>query len=73
MANTDWSVNLVAIAVFACAAAAEAHPEYAPATVNRYLKIDLVAPDRLRLAYTVLVGPAPAVAIRPLRIMRSPS
>ena len=31
-------------------AAADAHPEYAPSTVNRYIKIDLVGPDELRLA-----------------------
>jgi hypothetical protein len=64
MANTDWPVNLVAIAIFGWAGSAAAHPEYAAATVNRYLEVDLVAPDRLRLAYTELVGPAPAAALR---------
>jgi len=45
-------------------AAADAHPEFAPSTVNRYVKIDLVGPDELRLAYTTMVGPAPAAAWR---------
>jgi len=45
-------------------AAADAHPEYAPSTVNRYVKIDLVGPDELRLAYTTMVGPAPAAVWR---------
>ena len=45
-------------------AAADAHPEYAPSTVNRYLKIDLVGPNELRLAHTTMVGPAPAAAWR---------
>ena len=64
MANSDWQVNLVAIAVFASAGHAAAHPEYASATVNRYLEVDLVAPDRMRLAYTELVGPQPALRAR---------
>ncbi|HEX6839668.1 MAG TPA: hypothetical protein VF334_23985, partial [Polyangia bacterium] len=45
-------------------ARADAHPEFAPSTVNRYVKIDLVGPDELRLAYTTMVGPAPAAAWR---------
>ena len=45
-------------------AGADAHPEFAPSTVNRYVKIDLVGPDELRLAYTTMVGPAPAAAWR---------
>ena len=49
---------LVAIAI------ADAHPEFAPSTVNRYVKIDLVGPDELRLAYTTMVGPAPAAVWR---------
>jgi hypothetical protein len=64
MANRDWPVNLVAIAVLAGSGSAAAHPEYAAATVNRYLEVDLVAPDRIRLAYTELVGPMPAAAAR---------
>ncbi|HEX8953793.1 MAG TPA: hypothetical protein VF945_18170, partial [Polyangia bacterium] len=43
---------------------ADAHPEYGPSTVNRYVKIDLVGPDELRIAYTTMVGPAPAAAWR---------
>ena len=50
MANTDWPVNLIAVAVIASAGPVAAHPEYASATVNRYLEVDLVAPDRMRLA-----------------------
>ncbi len=64
MANTDWPVNLVAVALLSSAGSALAHPEYAPATVNRYLEVDLVAPDRMRLAYTELVGPQPALLAR---------
>jgi hypothetical protein len=45
-------------------ASADAHPEYAPSTVNRYVKIDLVGPDELRIAHTTMVGPAPAAAWR---------
>ena len=43
---------------------ADAHPEFAPSTVNHYVKIDLVGPNELRLAYTTMVGPAPAAAWR---------
>ena len=43
---------------------ADAHPEYAPSTVNRYIKIDLVGPNELRLAHTTMVGPAPAAEWR---------
>lgn len=64
MANTDWPVNLVAIAWLAQGGNAAAHPEYASATVNRYVECDLVAPDRLRIAYTELVGPLPAALAR---------
>lgn len=45
---------------------ASAHPEYSPTTVNRYLKLNLVSPTRLRLAYTLMFGPAPAAAARKL-------
>lgn len=43
---------------------AEGHPELAPSTVNHYIKLDLVAADEVRLAYTVMVGPGPAAAWR---------
>jgi len=58
-------VNLTAAALclFSVGRAA-AHPEFAPATVNRYVKFDLVAPGELRLAYTVMVGAAPAATWR---------
>ncbi len=69
MANRAWPVNLGAVAAIAVAllfpsARADAHPEYAPSTVNHYLKLDLVSASQLRLAYTVMVGPAPAAAAR---------
>ena len=43
---------------------AAAHPEFNPNTVNRYAKFDLVSSTSLRLAYTVMVGEAPAYALR---------
>ena len=65
IADTIGVVNLAAtVACVLGAAPARAHPEYAPSTVNRYLKIDLVAPDALRVAYTVMVGTTPAAAWR---------
>jgi hypothetical protein len=66
IANRSFAVNLAATIAcsFLAGTAAEAHPEFAPSTVNRYLKLDLVAPDELRLAYTTMVGPAPAAAWR---------
>ena len=70
IANRFHAVNKTATVVCTllfAAAAADAHPEFAPATVNRYLKLDLVGPDELRLAYTTMVGPAPAAAWRRAR------
>lgn len=67
IANRFKPVNRTATAVFTllvAIAAADAHPEFAPSTVNHYLKLDLVGPDELRLAYTTMVGPAPAAAWR---------
>jgi hypothetical protein len=67
MANTDRPVNIVsllAIVVVAVAAPASAHPEFAPNTVNRYVKCDLVSPTEIRLAYTIMVGATPAAAQR---------
>src|SRR5690348_3442730 len=59
------AVNLALVAVSVVGASvAAAHPEFAPQTVNRYIKFDLVAPDGVRLAYTVMVGAAPAAAAR---------
>jgi hypothetical protein len=43
---------------------AAAHPEFNPLRNNRYVKIDLVGPDRVRLAYTVMFGDAPALTAR---------
>src|SRR4051812_37795481 len=67
IANRFHAVNKSATVVctlLVAVAAADAHPEFAPSTVNRYVKIDLVGPDELRLAYTTMVGPAPAAAWR---------
>ena len=65
IAEPRRAVNLAAtILCLSCAATAAAHPEYAPSSINHYIKLDLVAPDALRLAYTVMVGPAPAAAAR---------
>ncbi|MDB4964842.1 MAG: hypothetical protein JWN44_531 [Myxococcales bacterium] len=65
IADTIRAVNLAAtVACVIVAATAEAHPEFAPSTVNRYIKVDLVAADELRVAYTVMVGTAPAAAWR---------
>jgi hypothetical protein len=75
IADTIGAVNLAATGVCVIftgivlagvlfAGPAEAHPEFAPSTVNRYVKLDLVAPNELRVAYTVMVGAAPAAAWR---------
>jgi hypothetical protein len=54
----------VAGALLLVAAPLSAHPEFAPQTTNHYIKFDLIAPDSVRLAYTVMVGPAPAAVAR---------
>src|SRR6185369_8169610 len=67
IANRFHAVNKSATVVctlLVALARADAHPEFAPSTVNRYIKIDLVGPDELRLAFTTMVGPAPAAAWR---------
>lgn len=65
IAEPRRSVNLAAtLLCLLCGGAAAAHPEYAPSTINRYVKFDLVAPDAVRLAYTVMVGPGPAAVAR---------
>jgi hypothetical protein len=55
------------LAVVAWASAARpavAHPEFSPSAVNRYCKLSLVEPRAVRLAYTVMIGAAPALATR---------
>jgi hypothetical protein len=64
IANRAWVVNLVAVAAAIAAAPARAHPEFAQSTVNRYVKLDLLSPNELRLAYTIMVGPGPAAVAR---------
>lgn len=41
-----------------------AHPQFGPATVNRYARLVFTAPDRARLFYTVMVGDIPALRLR---------
>jgi len=43
---------------------AHAHPEFNPVSTNRYVKLNLVSPTSVRLAYTVMYGAAPAAAMR---------
>jgi hypothetical protein len=43
---------------------ANAHPEFNPISTNRYLKLDLVTADEVRLAYSVMVGAGPALLER---------
>ncbi|MBL9002857.1 MAG: hypothetical protein JNJ46_01355 [Myxococcales bacterium] len=43
---------------------ATAHPQFGPATINRYGRLVLTAPDRARLFYTVMVGDIPALRLR---------
>lgn len=43
---------------------ARAHPEFSPTQTNRYVKLTLLGPSELRLAYTVMYGAAPALAAR---------
>lgn len=45
-------------------AVATAHPQFGPATINRYGRLVLTAPDRARLFYTVMVGDIPALRLR---------
>jgi hypothetical protein len=57
------TVTVCLVNLLLCAPAS-AHPEFNPITTNRYLKLDLISPDELRLAYTVMYGDAPAAAAR---------
>src|SRR5436305_4056139 len=41
-----------------------AHPEFNAVSTNRYVKLDLVSPDEVRLAYTIMYGSTPALAAR---------
>ncbi len=54
---------LVAL-VIGLASGAHAHPQFSPSSINRYVKVDLIAADRVRLVYTLMVGPGPAAAER---------
>ncbi len=48
----------------ASSTAASSHPQFGPATINRYGRLVLTAPDRARLFYTVMVGDIPALRLR---------
>ena len=47
-------------------ATARSHPQYSPASINRYLKVDLISAERVRIVYTLMIGPGPALAERRL-------
>jgi hypothetical protein len=65
IADVSQAVNVAAtVACLMFGGRVQGHPEYAPSTVNHYVKLDLVASDTVRLAYTVMVGPGPAAAWR---------
>jgi hypothetical protein len=63
LAERLGAVN-VAAAVWLAAAPAHAHPEFAPNEINRYARFDLITADELRLAYTIMIGAAPALELR---------
>lgn len=52
------------LALVGAATPAYAHPEYAPQRSNRYLKLSLTGGGAVRIAYTVMIGEAPATAAR---------
>jgi hypothetical protein len=43
---------------------AHSHPEFNPISTNRYVKLNLLGANEVRLAYTVMYGAAPAAAAR---------
>jgi hypothetical protein len=57
-------VNVIAVCILLGVSRANAHPEFSPISTNRYLKLDLVGPDELRIAYTLMYGAGPALAER---------
>lgn len=60
--HTGWAW-LIGLGL-ASSTAAPAHPQFGPATINRYGRLVLTAPDRARLFYTVMVGDIPALRLR---------
>ena len=52
----------LAVAALSLATSAQAHPEWSPFQVNRYLKV--VVGERSRIVYTVLFGDGPALPER---------
>jgi hypothetical protein len=64
VAERRSAVNLLAALLLLSASPAAAHPEFAPNEINRYVRVDLVAGDELRLAYTLMYGTGPALPLR---------
>jgi hypothetical protein len=59
------SIAISLIVVNLCIApTASAHPEFNPVSTNRYLKLTVLGPRDVRLAYTILYGAGPALAAR---------
>lgn len=58
-----WCLGLIALGLLS-AGTASAHPQFGPATINRYGRLVLTAPDRARLSYTLMVGDIPALRLR---------
>ncbi len=63
---TLFAAAFVSLSLVDGADDAMAHPEFKPQVINRYVKFDLVAPNEIRLAYTIMFGAAPALAARKL-------
>lgn len=57
------ALALLALGVVS-APSAHAHPEFSPSLNNRYLKVSLIGRGELRIAWTLMVGQAPATAAR---------
>jgi len=53
-----------ALAASLVAGRADGHPQYSSTLSNRYLKLSLVGGGALRIAYTTMIGEAPAAAAR---------
>ena len=60
LARAAGSIAVVLIVVNS----AHAHPEFNPVSTNRYVKLNLLTGNEVRLAYTVMYGAAPAAAAR---------
>jgi hypothetical protein len=54
----------IALALACAASPAAAHPEFNPTRTTRYLKASLLGGGAVRIAYTVMIGELPALAVR---------